>query len=292
MDLDCELVQDLYPLYVENELSPGVKKRVDDHLAVCEQCRSVYQREEGFSDPLPGDREVIAPASSLDEKVRHRLKRERYLRYLKQGLILALIIIGSYFLFFRFTFFMESSDLTRPSFERDYIRLQEKFGFSEEARVTHLNIQFDSSGQMQDARIEINDPYEAHVDVYSITFSPRIKGFHAYRIRHHRVEDPTIIAQFYADLPTAVSARKMFAVLDQIDYGEILTNIGAKQYWLWSSGLSHERVRVNYEVLPNREYYLIEEGRMTKLNEGDTLYDVYMFWLDTDTQSKREYLFK
>ncbi|WP_084031505.1 zf-HC2 domain-containing protein [Anaerobacillus arseniciselenatis] len=41
MKFDCEVVQDLYVIYEENELSPNVRARVDEHLQSCSTCRKI-----------------------------------------------------------------------------------------------------------------------------------------------------------------------------------------------------------------------------------------------------------
>lgn len=48
MKLQCEVVQDLYPLYVEKELSTKVTDLVTEHLNECVNCRNIYNTGEGF----------------------------------------------------------------------------------------------------------------------------------------------------------------------------------------------------------------------------------------------------
>lgn len=50
MKLQCEVVQDLYPLYVERELSTKVTDSVTAHLNECDNCRNIYSNGEGFEN--------------------------------------------------------------------------------------------------------------------------------------------------------------------------------------------------------------------------------------------------
>lgn len=114
-------------------------------------------------DIVQEDNEVIQPDRSLDEKLKRRIKRQRYYQYTKIGLILLFSIVAIYFLFFRFTFFIGSTDLTTPSFEQDYGRIQEKLNISEDAKITSLTLRFNSAGQMEDFRTRIVDFSEMYL---------------------------------------------------------------------------------------------------------------------------------
>ena len=94
MKFDCEVVQDLYVLYEENELSPNVRARVDEHLQSCSTCREIYESGQGFSSEVKVDNETIAPSSSLDEKIKMKLK----LRKMKIALLFmaSLLVIYSF----------------------------------------------------------------------------------------------------------------------------------------------------------------------------------------------------
>lgn len=94
MKFDCEVVQDLYVLYEENELSPNVRARVDEHLQSCSTCREIYESGQGFSSEVKVDNETIAPSPSLDEKIKMKLK----LRKMKIALLFmaSLLVIYSY----------------------------------------------------------------------------------------------------------------------------------------------------------------------------------------------------
>lgn len=115
--------------------------------------------------------------------------------------ILVVAIIVSYFLFFRFSFLIESTNVKTPSFEQDFEKIQEKLTISDEAGITNLSLRFNSTGQMEDFRTRVVDFSEESLDIYDITFSPRIEGFHMYRVKHDRVDDPTFISSSDAQLP-------------------------------------------------------------------------------------------
>ncbi|MCF6139538.1 zf-HC2 domain-containing protein [Pseudalkalibacillus berkeleyi] len=71
----CQLIQDLYPLYIEDELSPSVKKMVDEHLESCSTCRQIYGTGEGFGEEIT-DEHVDVP-TTLDDRVKLKLKFRR-----------------------------------------------------------------------------------------------------------------------------------------------------------------------------------------------------------------------
>ncbi|WJV31159.1 hypothetical protein QTG56_09430 [Rossellomorea sp. AcN35-11] len=47
MKFSCEVVQHLHPLYEADDLSLSVKGEVEDHIKVCEECRSIYKLSKG-----------------------------------------------------------------------------------------------------------------------------------------------------------------------------------------------------------------------------------------------------
>lgn len=75
MKLEHDVVQDLYPLYLENDLSPSVKKAVDEHLTGCEACKNFYETGEK-SIPISEIEELAAP-ESLDERIILKMKLNR-----------------------------------------------------------------------------------------------------------------------------------------------------------------------------------------------------------------------
>lgn len=92
MKLDCSLVEDLYPLYEENELRPENRRAVDAHLKSCSNCNRLYQKGTGFSDvsPFYGDGKET-PSKDLDDRIRLRFRLRRM--KIVSGLFAAIIIV-------------------------------------------------------------------------------------------------------------------------------------------------------------------------------------------------------
>jgi hypothetical protein len=92
MKLEHDVVQDLYPLYLEDDLSPSVKTSVDEHLKECEECNTFYETGEK-SFQINEIEEPIVP-QSLDEKIILKMKLNR-LRLI--SVVLATIIFSMVF---------------------------------------------------------------------------------------------------------------------------------------------------------------------------------------------------
>ncbi|MFJ5759312.1 anti-sigma factor family protein [Neobacillus sp. NPDC093182] len=89
MKLDCSLVEDLYPLYEENELRPENRRAVDEHLQTCKKCSELYQQGTGFS-------ELSLSEETLPNDMDSRLRLSFKLRRMKViAAILATILIVS-----------------------------------------------------------------------------------------------------------------------------------------------------------------------------------------------------
>jgi hypothetical protein len=89
----CDLVQDLYPLYEDGDLSPSVKEKVEEHLRECESCKSIYISGKGFED----NKELNEMESNIPESLDHRILLSMKLRRMKillTVLISVLLIIG------------------------------------------------------------------------------------------------------------------------------------------------------------------------------------------------------
>ncbi|MCF6411490.1 anti-sigma factor [Pseudalkalibacillus salsuginis] len=93
---DCQLIQDIYPLYMENELSPPVKEMVEKHLQNCSECARIYQQGEGFTKAslLPDFEEV---PGTLDDRVKMKIKFRRLKIFsVILGIIIAMMLINKY----------------------------------------------------------------------------------------------------------------------------------------------------------------------------------------------------
>jgi hypothetical protein len=86
--LNCSLVEDLYPLYEENELRPENRLAVDEHLKQCRNCSELYQKGTGFS-ALPFSSEETL-SKEVDDRIRitFRLRRMKMIAALLAALIL------------------------------------------------------------------------------------------------------------------------------------------------------------------------------------------------------------
>ncbi|RJR08248.1 zf-HC2 domain-containing protein [Candidatus Parcubacteria bacterium] len=93
MKLEHEVVRDLYPLYMENELSPAVNQAVDAHLIECEACRNTYQTGEGFFDHIKELENNEVP-NTVDDKVwlKIRLTRYKWITAVLISVILTLLV--------------------------------------------------------------------------------------------------------------------------------------------------------------------------------------------------------
>lgn len=93
MKLEHEVVLDLYPLYMENELNPAVKQAVDAHLSECEACRNTYQTGEGFFNHIKELENSVVP-DTVDDKVwlKIRLTWYKWITTLLVAVILTLLV--------------------------------------------------------------------------------------------------------------------------------------------------------------------------------------------------------
>ncbi|WP_349409268.1 anti-sigma factor [Pseudalkalibacillus sp. SCS-8] len=94
---NCRLIEDLYPLYIEGELSPSVKKMVEEHLASCPSCAAIYESGEGFSEEVESNATMEEVPKSLDDRVKMKIKLRR-VSYIAAilGVILAMMLLNKY----------------------------------------------------------------------------------------------------------------------------------------------------------------------------------------------------
>ncbi|MDF2946446.1 MAG: hypothetical protein K0S51_1125 [Bacillales bacterium] len=94
MELEHDVVKDLYPLYIENDLSPSVKMAVDEHLKKCDHCSKNYNSSVGFSENL---KELEKPviANKVDEKIilKVKINQLKYLTMFLASIILTILIL-------------------------------------------------------------------------------------------------------------------------------------------------------------------------------------------------------
>ena len=93
MSLKCQYVKDIFPLYVEGDLSKDTQAAVEEHLQDCRDCKEVYQGERNFQDILKQE-ERKAPSPQLDNRIRLQVK---YRKLRSVALVLGLLLIFSMF---------------------------------------------------------------------------------------------------------------------------------------------------------------------------------------------------
>lgn len=86
MKIECDIVKDLLPLYVEQISSEASNKAIEGHLEECEQCRTIYQRMKSPEPCVQYDRK---PAESFQRYVK---KGKRKLE-LKTAAVTAAVIL-------------------------------------------------------------------------------------------------------------------------------------------------------------------------------------------------------
>ena len=90
--LNCHIVQDLLPSYMEGLLSPETKAEMDAHLAECEACRAV---RDAMAADIPAEK---APASHRD--FLRRINRRRIAGAVISAVVTLGCAIGLYFMEF------------------------------------------------------------------------------------------------------------------------------------------------------------------------------------------------
>lgn len=144
MKLTCEAVEDLYVLYMENELHPSVKKAVDEHLEQCKKCQKLYETGANFSkETLKQEEKVIKPSPKLDNQIRLKLKLRR-LRMLFLFFI-AVVLIFSFFRYVdnRNNILYEVSTMERPvwdvSFELENVKMDGDMNYRVLSYIEKIN---------------------------------------------------------------------------------------------------------------------------------------------------------
>ena len=69
MKINCNIIQDLLPLYVEQLVSEKSKIEIEEHLKECSQCTKVY---ENMNIPKPHIQYSREPAESFRKYVKKK----------------------------------------------------------------------------------------------------------------------------------------------------------------------------------------------------------------------------
>ncbi len=95
MKLECDIVKDLLPLYVEHLTSQTSSAAVEEHLETCETCKNAYLEMKAPTPPVQYSRE---PAESFSNYV----KKKKRILGLKTASITALVVLAVLFVASRF----------------------------------------------------------------------------------------------------------------------------------------------------------------------------------------------
>ena len=69
---ECEMIQDLLPLYQDNVCSTSSKKIVEEHVTNCENCRNMLQllKSTAYEEFLENEKNVVLDAHAKKERRR------------------------------------------------------------------------------------------------------------------------------------------------------------------------------------------------------------------------------
>ena len=86
MKVNCEIIEDLLPLYVDNVCSKQSRQAVEEHLRECEKCRSIFESTQAV--PVPH----IEPDSPVEDKAIKKGFRKIRIRWWAAILIILAMI--------------------------------------------------------------------------------------------------------------------------------------------------------------------------------------------------------
>ena len=93
--INCNIIGDLLPLYVDGAVSEDTKKLVEEHLAECEACKKAAE-EMGKELVLPVHETVAAAETSFLQKMKKTWKKGRIRTAVISVAVTAVVILGSY----------------------------------------------------------------------------------------------------------------------------------------------------------------------------------------------------
>jgi hypothetical protein len=71
--ITCDIAKDLYPLYIEGDLSPGTTKEVDEHIKNCNCCSEFYKTGISTGEIIKKD-DIEKASEKLDKEMMLKLK--------------------------------------------------------------------------------------------------------------------------------------------------------------------------------------------------------------------------
>lgn len=126
MKYDCELIQDIFPLYKDNVLSDKSKEIIKEHLAECEICGRIY--EQGITEQSTNliEQDNISENSNI-KSYSKRIKRVRIL--IVSGILLFMLLVSAsvftYSKFDTFNPFSTAIGIVRiTATDTDYVQIQ------------------------------------------------------------------------------------------------------------------------------------------------------------------------
>lgn len=97
MKKECAIVQDLLVLYEDDCLQEESRKMVEDHIAVCRECRQIYEASEKMKDVyVQSQTESDLQIQQSASRIMKRLKRRTMLKAVAGIVLVAAVIIGGH----------------------------------------------------------------------------------------------------------------------------------------------------------------------------------------------------
>lgn len=91
MELNCENVRDMLPLYKAGELSPGSARAVEAHLAECKKCARFFEEQKDFIE-VRDRMETKIPSKLMEKELASQISNFR-IRLLKVMIALAVLLL-------------------------------------------------------------------------------------------------------------------------------------------------------------------------------------------------------
>lgn len=125
MKYDCDLIQDIMPLYKDNALSDKSKEIVDEHLSECAECNSLYKIS--YSDEFSSSSQENTANSVNVKKYSKKIKKLRIV-IVSAVLAVLLTLTASFVSYLKFNtpnFFAAGMGLIRITFsDTQYVEIQ------------------------------------------------------------------------------------------------------------------------------------------------------------------------
>jgi len=89
MKIDCNVIKDLMPLYIDDYCSEESKQLIDDHLKKCEKCKTTYIH---MTSSLPDEDQIIMESSEIQDTkvIKKGIKKLRRLWIMSLAIIVLL----------------------------------------------------------------------------------------------------------------------------------------------------------------------------------------------------------